>query len=77
MSSLDPTSAFAKAFSSTWLAVWALQQPYCRSFQVQVCNGVSEAVVSTVNKASLLTYKDVVVGTIFTTYTILGYISNK
>ena len=34
--------------------------------------------MSTVNKASLLTDKDVVVGVLFTTlYTVLGYVSNR
>ena len=46
-------------------------------FLKYACNFVHGAVVSAVNKASLLADKDVVVGVLFTTYTIIGYVSNK
>ena len=45
-------------------------------FFQNACNGVSQSVVSAVDKASFLANKNVVVGVIFATNAFLGYVGN-
>ena len=66
---LDGTRA--KVFSSAWL-----YNNLITDFSKNACNGVSQSVVSAVDKASFLANNNVVVGVIFAINAFLGYVCN-
>ena len=63
-------------FSSTWLE-HGLYNHLIADLLKYTGNGVSKAIVPAVNKAAFFADEDVVVGVLFTTYTVLGYVSNR
>ena len=71
-----PECCLDEAFSSKWLEHWLYNNLIADLFKY-ACNAVSQVVMSVVNKASILAEKDVVVGVLFTTNTILGYVSSR
>ena len=77
MSSLAPSSRIVPGRSLSPVHGWSMGSTTNADLLKYTGNGVSKAIVPAVNKAAFFADEDVVVGVLFTTNAVLGYVSNR